>query len=160
ITEFMGHEDKLAPLTSDACANGCAAVVEFVNVANVPELLAAGARTARRGAPVRGGAGLELDLADRRQFDRIPAELRAALPEQGLVNHREAQAVVCTLERLVGDRAGNDATEPHAAEVAVIALYPAQALLIRQLVESSQVLRESRLRVAIGVPETFREREF
>ena len=41
----------------------------------------------------RGGAGLEIDLADHRQRARLPAELAALFPATGLVNLAEAHAV-------------------------------------------------------------------
>src|SRR5205807_8553748 len=76
----------------------------------------------------RAGAGLELDLSGPRQGgDRLPGDLRAALPQRGLVNYFEAQAVVRRLEELF-------AAAESPGRVGVLALYPAQAELIRQLV--------------------------
>ncbi len=99
----------------------------------------------------RAGAGLEVDLAATAHgTDRLPAELRAALPRRGLVNLAEAHAVVRRLEEL------------SAAEgpVAVIALYRAQAELIRRLVRESPALAAGGLRVEVDVPGAFRQREF
>lgn len=96
------------------------------------------------------GAGLELDLADRRHLDRLPADLRALMPNQGIVNYFEAQAVVRTLESL--------ATHSTLARTAVIALYPAQAELIRCLVARCPALTSHE--IPIDTPSAFEEREF
>ncbi len=52
---------------------------------------------------VKGGAGLELDLADHRPLEQLPADLRSLLPRQGLVNYLEARALVKRLETLRHD---------------------------------------------------------
>jgi hypothetical protein len=103
--------------------------------------------------PRRGGAGLELDLADVRHRDRLPSEFRAALPDAGLVNYLEAQAVVHTLEALAADPAVR-AARP---SVGVIALYAGQAALIRRLLQQSPAA--AALDVTVDVPAGFRERE-
>jgi hypothetical protein len=102
----------------------------------------------------RAGAGLEQDLAVARHGDRLPTEFRAELPRQGLVNYLEAQAVVRKLEEL--------ASRPPVASgpIAVIALYAAQADLIRRLIGRSAKLAPSGLRVDTGPPEAFRQREY
>jgi hypothetical protein len=105
----------------------------------------------------RGGAGLEVDLATTGQGDRLPIELRAALPRRGVVNLAEAQAVVRRLEHLSADE-GLWSTEP--SGVAVVALYRAQAELIRRLVRESPVLAKRGLPVEVNVPGAFRQREF
>jgi hypothetical protein len=106
--------------------------------------------------PRKGGAGLELELTDLRHRDRLPSELRGDLPDRGLVNYLEAQAVVRTLEGLVGDPAFRAACPDG---VAVIALYPAQVQLLRLLVRQSPTLADVGLPVAVDVPEAFRQRE-
>jgi hypothetical protein len=100
-----------------------------------------------RGLPAKGGAGLEVDLADVPHGDRLPGELRAALPERGVVNYMEAAALVRALEKVA------------AASVAVIALSPAQAELIRLLVRRSPVLAGGPA-PRVDVPAGFREEEF
>jgi hypothetical protein len=113
-------------------------------------------------ARMRGGAGLELDLADPRHRDRLPAELRPLLPAGGLVNYLEAQAVVRTLTALVTDpalakqAARQGLTRP---TVAVLALYPAQAELIRVLVRQTPALARASVDLTIGVPADLRQRE-
>jgi hypothetical protein len=102
--------------------------------------------------PRRGGAGLELDLADGRHRDRLPSEFRAALPDVGLVNYLEAQAVVRALEALAADPA-----EGRRPSVGVIALYPGQAALIRRLLQ--QAPAAAALNPTVDVPAGFRERE-
>ncbi len=114
------------------------------------------ARSAAVTPPVlaRSGAGLEQDLAVARPGDRLPPELRAELPKRGLVNYLEALAVVRKLEELAADPA------TARAAVAVIALYPAQAELIRLLASRSATLAQRGLRLEVGTPAAFRQREF
>jgi hypothetical protein len=113
----------------------------------------------------RGGAGIELDLADARQRDRITAELRNRLPREGIVNLVEAQAIVRALSTLavqVSRDGHGPARHRHngaCVEVAVMALYSAQAELIRGLVERAPVLASAPLKIQIGVPAHFRHRE-
>jgi hypothetical protein len=132
---------------------------------------------------VRGGAGLELDLADTRRPELLPADLRAELPAQGLVNYLEARAVVQALEGLVSDPSFQaaarawleqrsaaftppgaacppDAPHPHPGPAAaVIALYPAQVDLLRRLAQRSDVLGACPLPVEVGLPADFAQRE-
>jgi hypothetical protein len=108
---------------------------------------------ARVPAPPMGGAGLEVDLADRHQRERLPTELRAQLPERGLVNYPEARAIIQFLEQLAAEPSSPPA-------VAVITLYKAQAALLRRLVQASPVLQASSLRIVVDDPSAFREQEF
>jgi hypothetical protein len=140
------------------------------------------ATAAPRLRSVRGGAGLEIDLADTPQLEQVPAELRDALPKRGLVNYLEALAVVRTLEGLTADpdfraasaawqrqraalcqHAGEVCDVPaphgHCPSVAVVALYPAQAELIRLLVGRSAALAGCPVPVEVGPPAVFRQRE-
>ncbi|MCI0457065.1 MAG: AAA domain-containing protein [Gemmataceae bacterium] len=105
----------------------------------------------------RSGAGLEQDLSVARHGDRLPPELRAELPRRGLVNYLEAQAIVRKLEELA---TAHPAGGGNAPAVAVIALYPAQAELIRLLASRSATLAQSGLRLEVGAPGSFRQREF
>jgi hypothetical protein len=147
--------------------------VEFLPVPPPPDPLkgaavAPGPRGGRRSrgaaaAPVatlprRGGAGLELDLADPRHRDRLPSELRPDLPARGLVNYLEAQAAVRALEAILAEPAVRAAAGA-AGGVAVVALYPAQAELIRRLMQQSPALAAADMDVRVDVPEAFRERE-
>jgi hypothetical protein len=133
---------------------------------------------------VKGGAGLELDLADDRPLDQLPIDLRAVLPRHGLVNYLEARALVQRLEVLVGDndfRAAcqrwrerraepcehdcSSLAECHCAglddspAVAVMALYPAQAELLRHLIRQSPVLADGPVAIEVGLPSAFCQRE-
>jgi hypothetical protein len=112
-----------------------------------------GARVAALPVPrtVRGGAGLELDLTSPRHVDRLPGELRSGLPNQGFVNYLEAQTVVRHLEALAG-------TAPR-PRVAVLALFPAQAELIRRLIRQSPRLAADATDIEVDVPAAFRQRE-
>jgi hypothetical protein len=113
----------------------------------------------------RSGAGLELDLANARQREQLPAEVRAVLPDRGLVNLPEAQAVVRSLEALLADRTLRTAAERWQAQgstrppVGVIALYAAQARLIAHLVQKNARIVQSGISVEIGIPAAFRQRE-
>jgi len=116
----------------------------------------------RRAGPTRPrtfrpGAGLELDPADPRQRERLPAELRNQLPAQGLVNFPEAQAVVRVLEALTPGRG----TPPLGQQLVagVTALVPAQVELLRCLVRQSSVLGTGRLPLQVDEPLAFRQRE-
>jgi hypothetical protein len=143
----------------DADSAGSSAQVEFVPV---PPLRDAPSQGGALLLPRKGGAGLEVDLADPRNRNRLPSELGADLPNLGFVNYSEAQAVVRLLETLAlnpsasADLKQGDVSRP---TVAVIALYPAQVELIRRLVRQSPRLASARLAVEIGGPEAFRERE-
>ncbi|HEV3118088.1 MAG TPA: AAA domain-containing protein, partial [Gemmataceae bacterium] len=97
-------------------------------------VLFSSARMARR-----GGAGLELDIADPRQRDRLPEEVRGKLPREGFVNLQEAQIVVRSLAALCrhAQSANGSAGDGARPAVAVIALQAAQAELIRHLLEQA-----------------------
>ena len=122
------------------------------------------ATAAPRLRSTRGGAGLEIDLADPRRLDPLSAELRAALPGRGLVNLFEARAVVRKLETLAADRAFRaEAAEWVGATrrpaLAVLALYPSQAELIRLLMAQSPALVALPAAVEVATPDAFRHRE-
>ncbi|HEY7426584.1 MAG TPA: AAA domain-containing protein [Gemmataceae bacterium] len=134
---------------------------------------------------VKGGAGLELDLTDDRPLEQLPAELRAVLPREGLVNYLEARALVKRLESLVHDSAFRAACErwqqrqewlcehgcasssaacgcpfPDAGPaVAVMALYPAQVELLRHLIQQTPTLAQSLVPIEVGLPSAFHQRE-
>ena len=122
------------------------------------------ATAAPRLRSTRGGAGLEIDLADPRRLDPLSAELRAALPGRGLVNLFEARAVVRKLETLAADPTFRaEAAEwvgatPRPALV-VLALYPSQAELIRLLMAQSPALVALPAAVEVATPDAFRHRE-
>jgi hypothetical protein len=102
----------------------------------------------------RAGAGLEQDLSATGYSDRLPADLRARLPRRGVANYPEAQAVVSWLEGFAAKRPAE------VTEVAVVALYQAQAELIRLLLKQSSALAAGGLRVEVDAPAAFRQREF
>jgi hypothetical protein len=148
-----------------------APAVEFVSVPAAP------ARASHRNPRWTGGAGLELDLSDPRHRDRLPADLRARLGDaRGLVNYLEAQAVVQTLEHLVGSQNGWSghgtangaplvAQANHLcnrpASIGIVALYQAQAQLIRLMLERRpEILAGRSLDIQVGVPAAFRECEY
>jgi hypothetical protein len=119
------------------------------------------ARAAQRTA--RGGAGLEVDLIDPRRIDALPNDLRPLLPPRGVVNYLEARAVVHELEALAQDEGFRAARAAWCAErgpaVAVMSLFPAQAKLLRVLIDRSAVLASAGLRAEVGQPWEFRQRE-
>jgi hypothetical protein len=106
------------------------------------------------------GAGLELDLTAPRGADRLPADLRAALPGRGIVNYYEAQALVRRLEKLVHDPALAQAAGPGRPAIGVVALYASQVELIRLLCRRSAILSKSSLGVEVGQPADLCHREF
>lgn len=144
------------------------------------------AAVAVRSSPVRG-AGLETDLADPRRPDQFPSELRPLLPCQGLVNYLEAQALVRSVKDLLQDPAFlpsakawhrrsaatclcGSACEPrdpsavaarggHSPTVAVMALYPSQVELLRRLLETVVARAPDGVRIEVGLPSDFRQRE-
>lgn len=128
-----------------------------------------GTATATRLRVSKGGAGLEAELGEARRPDTVPAELRDELPGKGLVNYAEARAVIRDLEGLAADptfraeaerwqRSEHERNGPGPA-IAVIALYPAQAALIRTLSARAPGLEASSLSIEVGTPEQFRQRE-
>jgi hypothetical protein len=88
----------------------------------------------RRLPPLRGGAGFDIDLSDPRQRDRLPADLLPILPPRGFVNLPEAEAIVRLVDNLIADLPGSPADRP--ASIAVLALFEAQAALIRHLLNT------------------------
>jgi len=70
----------------------------------------------------RGGAGLEIDLADAQQRELLPVDLAGRLPKTGYVNLPEAQAIAELVGRL-----------PIGSSFAVTAAYPSQISLLRLL---------------------------
>jgi hypothetical protein len=148
-----------------ATANGGPAV-EFVAVP-APGKGKNGGRGPRKGAangavglPASGG-GLELDLAAPRHSDRLPSELRAGLPNRGFVNYLEARAVVRKLEELYRktDHRNDTNTALPVPATTVIALFPAQAELIRQLIKQTPALVSWAAAITVGVSAAFRHRE-
>jgi hypothetical protein len=116
-----------------------------------------------RPAPTRGGgAGLEIDLGDPKRTAGLPDDLKAALPQVGLVNYPEAQALVEALEQLVQSpcfRSACAAGPQGVVPVAVLALYPAQVRLLRLLADRSPVLAENQGQFEVGLPSDFLHRE-
>jgi len=118
-------------------------------------------REGNRGRPVsrripmhlRGGAGLDLDMSDARQRERVPADIVTALPQVGYVNVPEAQAVVRHLESLM--LAGETF-----ASVIVTALYPAQVELIKQFMQRSAMAEKFKGSVRVALPASLHGCEF
>jgi hypothetical protein len=104
----------------------------------------------------RPGAGLETDLADLRQSDRLPGELRSQLPRCGIVNYMEAEAIVRLLEVLASSASSEAPAEP----VGVVALYQAQAALVRHLINRSPRLAAAGHTIKVDVPAALRSLEW
>jgi hypothetical protein len=182
LVEPVGMSEGLATVLSDILfdggyrlngASGSGPALEFVAV---PGLSVAQKRSEPRKPRMPSGAGFEMDPADPQSLDRLRPDHRAVLGGcEGLANYPEAQAVVRYLSRLVtqlhaqddgckgrpgnGAHPGPHASSPHS--VAVIALYPAQARLIRHLLERTpEILASARLKVWVDVPSSLPEREF
>ncbi len=107
-----------------------------------------------RTPPARAGAGLELNPNDARHRDRLPDEFRRGLTGPGLVNFLEAQAVVRTVQALHNVTMPAD---PKGPAIGVIALYAAQAELIRRLL--AQATGGVCHGVEVGTPADFRQRD-
>jgi hypothetical protein len=142
VAELLGSDAYGASADSDGAVR-----VEFMPVPALGDGRRNG-HAPRLPPEPRGGAGLEIDLADARQHARLSDELRAVLPGRGLVNAAEAEAVVRLLARLVADGSPGP--------VAVLALSAAQAELIRRLARSAPRLPAG---LVIGVPPALRQRE-
>ena len=146
VGELFPHAGCRLPAV-EATTVKTSGIVEFVPVPPLPEPRREPGRpnatsaAARRLPPgMRSGAGLEIDLADPRQREHLPAEWRDCLPNQGLVNLAEAQLIV----RLI---------EAQPQPLCVVALYPEQAELIRRLLAKS---RAANRHVAVEEPRTLR----
>lgn len=127
---------------------------------------------------LRGGAGVEINLAEPRRHDLLPPELRDVLPTQGLVNYLEAQAVVRLVSEILGDptarteilawqaaraaaRQGTNCCAPRAHPdripgIAVLSAFPAQVQLIRHLLST---LPTGPIQIEVAHPEQMRHRE-
>jgi hypothetical protein len=113
------------------------------------------------------GAGLEIDLADRRRREQAQQELKLTLPVTGLCNPAEARVVVRVLEELVSDpgflaawsgwKTACPGGQPLA--VALMALFPAQVALLRQMCGQSEVLAPWRQSIEVGLASAFQGRE-
>jgi hypothetical protein len=104
------------------------------------------------------GSGLEVDLSGPRQGDRLPQDLRSHLPGRGFVNHAEARSIVRKLEEIFA-KASQANGHKRPLQVAVIALYAAQAELINLLLRQSQLLTPYAGTIAVGCPAQFRHSE-
>lgn len=156
--------------------NGTVSPAPAVEFVAVPPLPGGHRRNEQRRSRLPSGAGFEADPADVRSRDRLPAEHRAALNGGGgIVNYPEAQAIVRYLSLFVAQvhaQPGEHQSRPYngaqdgpqhspRCSVAVIALYPAQAKLICQLLERTpEILASSCVKLCVDVPSAFGEREF
>lgn len=121
--------------------------------------------TAPRQRTSRGGAGLEIDLADSRRADTLPHDLRSRLANQGVVNVTEARTVVQALEELIAEPTfqhdcalWQKMSQPASPTIAVVSLFPAQVELLRLLIQSSAVLTNGPP-IEVGLPGAFAEQE-
>jgi hypothetical protein len=109
---------------------------------------------------IRGGAGLELNMADRRYWERLPADLRSGLSKEGFANYLEAQEIVRTLTALASaSRVGVRAANAGRPRIAVLALYPAQVDLIRRMAARVPALAALGSELIVDVPSAFRQQE-
>jgi hypothetical protein len=142
--------------------------VEFVPVPALArqrrrDLPSDGLNRSRQGSLAPGqlppaGAGLETDLADGRQRERLPRELAPHLPRTGVVNYPEAQAVVRTIEALCRDWPSRGQSDDRPLAF-VMSMYPGQVELVRRLLEHLPCVSTGPLRIEVDLPEAFRERE-
>ncbi|HEV8058978.1 MAG TPA: AAA domain-containing protein [Gemmataceae bacterium] len=129
--------------------------IEFVAVPPMAEVT----RGERGGpGPRMRTAGLELDMNEPKHRERLPADLRAGLPAHGFVNLSEAQAIIRRL--LECERAGSLPSAAHGeTTVFVIALYEAQAELIRRLLRATPPLAARGPSIEVGRPDAFAHRD-
>ncbi|HZZ82315.1 MAG TPA: AAA domain-containing protein [Gemmataceae bacterium] len=99
-------------------------------------------------------AGLELDLSLPRCADKLPAGVRHGLPTRGFVNYAEAQILIRRLEAW----SQQEATD--CSQAAVLALYEGQAILLRRLIEQSEILRARRHPLEVALPSRLHQHEF
>lgn len=95
--------------------------------------------------PLRGGAGLEIDLSNTAERQRLPAELQTLLPGHGIVNPAEAEAILRWLETFADDVAGG----PDQPSVGVLPLHAAQVELLRFWLHRSDLIRRAAARVEV-----------
>src|SRR5262249_32192927 len=112
----------------------------------------------------KAGAGLGVGAGDARDRGRLPAGLRSGFVGHGFVNSGEAQAVVRALAKLAADPKVRAAAQrfgcgPARPVIGVLALYPAQAELIRRLMAHVPALVGCDLAIKVDVPAAFREGE-
>jgi hypothetical protein len=144
--EFQGTR-----LARDAAES---AAIEFVPV---PELRSGAKQGAGLANAIRvGGAGLEVDLSDPRQRSRLPPAFTAQLPARGWVNLPEAQALLQFVRKRLACTESVNVPSARPSAMAIVALCPAQARLIR-MVAASEL---PDVAVEIDAPGAFREREF
>jgi len=111
---------------------------------------------------LRGGAGVEIHLAEPRRHDLLPRELRDVLGGEGLVNYLEAQAAVRLVREILDDAASRadllawQQAHPTCPGVAVLALYPAQVRLMRYLLDA---VVTGPVRLEVALPEQMRHRD-
>jgi AAA domain len=129
--------------------------LEFVAV---PPLKETGRAEPSGGSPRFRPAGVELDLSEPKNRDRLPIELGIGLPTHGVVNLPEAQAIVRKVVEF--ERAGLlPPVLPGTVSVFVVALYEAQAELIRRLLCNSPSLASRADVIEVGVPHAFAHRD-
>ncbi|HMF17033.1 MAG TPA: AAA domain-containing protein, partial [Gemmataceae bacterium] len=153
LTDLLFGEHTDAASDRNGNGNGAPRPLIFVPVPSLRK------RTVSTVLP-KEGAGLELDLTATRGGDRLPADLRAALPGRGIVNYYEAQALVRHLEKLVQDPAVAKTAIPGRPAIGVVALYAGQVELIRLLCRRSPILSKSPVAIEIGLPADHCHREF
>jgi hypothetical protein len=167
VWSLLGHgaeRPATGPLVA-AMSSGRSAV-EFIPVPPLATTRDSKGREPARGGRVasspqlsrKGGAGLELDLNDPRQRERLPPEYRNEAFSRGIVNYPEAQAIVGALTELVGPAnilvLDGATVRP---TIAVLALYAGQADLIRRMIQ--QVPSLAALDLVVDVPTALRQRE-
>ncbi|HEV3143095.1 MAG TPA: AAA domain-containing protein [Gemmataceae bacterium] len=141
-----------------------APAVEFIPVPGLQPDAAhrrRGAEQAHNGLPrrlpaMRGGGGLELDLADAKHRDRLSPDLRDALPQRGFVNLAEAQAILRLLDNQLEDWTR---LSPNGLHVAILTSYPAQAELMRQLLKREAIAIPKPIRLTVDYAGDFQHQE-
>jgi hypothetical protein len=150
---LSSHPSREAAVSETGAARERPAI-DFVAVPAMPDSV----RAERAGVSRARPAGLELDLSEPRNRERLPPELRSGLSSQGFVNLAEAEAIINRLAEL--DRAGLlSLTSAVELPVFVVVLHESQVALIRRLLRATPVLAARSQSIEVDVPRAFAHRE-
>jgi hypothetical protein len=135
--------------------------IEFVRVSapeeaprrtGTPDRKSGASHKAGPAAPGKAELGLEADLSDSHQRQRLPLELQMKLPLRGIVNLAEAAAIIRCLEQLAIDA-------PAGRQIAVLSWQPHQVQLLEHLWAKSAAAARRENVVAFATVSQFRGRE-
>jgi hypothetical protein len=156
LLDVHAPDDQVPASTSEPA-------LEFIAVASSTP--PSNSRSIEERGRARGGAGFEVDLAEARRYDRLPAGLYDSLPRKGIVNYSEAQAVARKLLSLVSDGLGkrkspvDSPAHEERPTIAILAFSSAQLELIRKLIDETGAVPPASFALRYGEPNDFRHSE-